>query len=305
MSAIVSAVYKSDLSRHNLLDLFLLRYDRAQTKRAYRNDLVQFFGTEHITLDLAKEVTFIQVNTYVEALEADGRKPSTLRRRISAIRKFYDWLKALQVIDYNPADSTVVRRVPKGQDAPMVVLTARQVRQLLDATELAGEASARNRAMILTTLLLVLRRSEVAAMDTRHLRMNGAFWVLDLPMTKGGVDQWVKVPDHLVDEIKRYQHIFGIVEGPLWISLSNRNLHQRLHPDSIYRIVKQTAIQAGLEAEIGAHTLRHTGCTLALDNGATLEQIQAHARHKNIQTTMGYIRQRDKLRDSAADYIKF
>jgi integrase len=67
-------------------------------------------------------------------------------------------------------------------------------------------------------------------------------------------------------------------------------------------MVKRTAERAGLP-DIGAHVLRHTGCTLAIDSGATIQQVKTHARHKDIDTTMNYIHQRDKLRDSAADHI--
>jgi len=33
------------------------------------------------------------------------------------------------------------------------------------------------------------------------------------------------------------------------------------------------------------------------------KQVQLHARHKQIETTMTYVHQRDRLCDSAADYI--
>ncbi|MFV1980699.1 MAG: tyrosine-type recombinase/integrase, partial [Rhodothermia bacterium] len=97
---------------------------------------------------------------------------------------------------------------------------------------------------------------------------------------------------------------YGISSGPLWRSLSrNDSRGRRLTPGSVYRIVKRTAEHAALAEEIGAHTLRHTGCTLAIESGATIQQVQTHARHKNIETTMTYVHQRDKLRDSAADKI--
>ncbi|TDI70023.1 MAG: integrase [Bacteroidetes bacterium] len=130
----------------------------------------------------------------------------------------------------------------------------------------------------------------------------GHYWVLDLPKTKGGADQYVKMPAHLVEEIEHHLSHYDISSGPVWRSVSNRNRHGRLSMESVYQIVKRTAITAGLP-EIGAHTLRHTGCTLAIEAGASLQQVQTHARHKNIETTMVYIHQRDRLRDSAADFI--
>ncbi len=140
-------------------------------------------------------------------------------------------------------------------------------------------------------------------MDFEHVRPLGRYWVLDIPEAKGGADQYVKIPDHVVEEIDGVRREYGYASGPVWRSLSNNSRGNRLTPESIYRIVRNCAVRGGLSVEIGAHTLRHTGCTLAIENGATLQQVQDHARHKKIETTMVYIHQRDRLRDSAADFI--
>ncbi|MEL7170872.1 MAG: tyrosine-type recombinase/integrase, partial [Bacteroidota bacterium] len=97
---------------------------------------------------------------------------------------------------------------------------------------------------------------------------------------------------------------YMIEGGPLWRSFSNNSYGKALSDRSIYSIVKKYAARSGLAATVGAHTLRHTGCTLAIEQGASLQQVQAHARHKRIETTMVYIHQRDRLRDSAADHIR-
>jgi len=285
-----------------LLDTYLLKFDRPATRRAYRSDLVDFFGTEDISLDLTLEVSFVRVNQYIAALETSGAKATTIRRRVAAIRGFFDWLEALGAIEKNPAHRQLIRKIKsvRNKDRVLVVLTAEQANQLLHA---AKEASMRNHAMMATMLHCVLRRSEVASMDVDHIRLIGKYWILDLPTTKGGADQYVKIPEHVVELIEEHKEHYGIASGPLWRSHSRRNPGGRLTPTSIYRIVRETALKAGLP-DIGAHTLRHTGCTLAIDNGASLQQVQTHARHKQIETTMVYVHQRDRLRDSAADFIK-
>jgi len=246
-------------------------------------------------------VTFVAVNKYIGTLESSGAKSSTIRRRVAAIRGFYDWLHALGAIENNPAHRQLIRRIKsvRMKDRVIIVLTSGQANKLLAA---AATENVRNHAMMLTMLHCVLRRGEVASMDVEHIRPLGKYWILDLPFTKGGSDQYVKIPEHVVEAIETHKEAYGIASGPLWRSLSRRNAGGRLTPTSIYRIVRSTALVAGLP-EIGAHTLRHTGCTLAIEAGASIQQVQSHARHKQIETTMVYVHQRDRLRDSAADYI--
>lgn len=290
-----------NVASDRLIDTYLLKFDRVATRRAYRTDLVDFFGKDEISLVEAKEVSFVMVNKYIAALESTGSKTATIRRRVAAIRGFYDWLHALGVIEKNPAHRQLIRRSKSARtkDRVLIVLTSDQATRLLAA---AAEQSIRNHAMMLTMLHCVLRRSEVASMDVDHIRPLGKYWVLELPFTKGGADQYVKIPEHVVEAIEAHKEHYGIASGPLWRSVSRRNEGGRLTPTSIYRIVRATALAAGLP-EIGAHTLRHTGCTLAIEAGASIQQVQSHARHKQIETTMVYVHQRDRLRDSAADYI--
>jgi len=297
-------VHTSIKESTNLLSMYLTRYERPETRRAYENDIVQFFGTDEVVLPLARKATFMHVNRHIRNLEDEDRKASTIQRRVSAIRGFFDWLVALELVPRNPADAALIRKMRRANasDRSIKFLSQSQAKQLLRATEEAGEAAKRDHALLLVLLHCVLRRSEAAAMDVDHIRPLGHYWVLDLPDTKGGTDQYVKIPAHVVDEIDSMKSHYDIEKGPLWRSFSNRNRGDRITGDAIYRMVRRTAKRAGLE-EIGAHTLRHTGCTLALESGATIQQVKTHARHKDIDTTMAYIHQREKLRDSAADRI--
>lgn len=290
----------------DLLPVYLLRFDREQTRRAYRNDIVQLFGSEFVTLRMARALTFVHVNAYVEQRQRDGLQSSTLRRNISAIRGFYSWLEALNLVEANPANRQLVRRVDRNakSQSTITVLTKNQAVRLIEATSQNGESAVRDRGLLLVMIHCALRRSEASGMDVEHVHPVGPYWVLDLPRTKGGADEYVKVPPHVVEALEEMKSHYSITTGPIWRSLSrNDSRGNRLSPDGIYGIVRRTAARAGLEADVGAHTLRHTGCTLAIEAGATPQQVQTHARHKRLETTMGYIHQRDKLRDSAADYI--
>jgi integrase/recombinase XerD len=303
----------------NLLAAFLHRHSKRNTELSYRTDIGQFFawmanprepeaGASFVNAPVVSAVTFLHVNEYLRELE-QGRalKPSSVARKIASLRSFFDFCIALHVVSANPFNKHTLRTVAKNnRDRVPLFLSDAEAKRLVDATREAGEAAVRDRALILTMLHTVVRRSEASNMDVEHIRPVGAFWILDVPDSKSG-SQWKKVPAHIVQEIEDYKAHYGIVRGALWRSLSNRCRHERLLPAAIYRIVKRTAKRAGLPARIadhiGAHTLRHTGISIALENGATLQEAREHAGHASIETTMIYAHRRNKLEKNAADKI--
>ena len=291
----------------DLIELYLLRFDRPNTRRAYARDLEAFFGSPIVTLEMAREVTFPHVNAFIADLESENKAPSTIRRRVTAVRGFFAWLVALGFLQLNPADRQLVRRVApdRAQDRVMTVLTKAQARQLVDSVDLSKDSGLRDQALLLTLLHCVLRRSEAAGMDFEHVRRAGEHWILELPRTKGGANQTVKMPPAIAETVLNMKQVYGYSTGPVWRSHSRNSLGNRLSGASIYNIVSKHAKASGIQDTVGAHTLRHTGCTLAIEAGASVQQVQTHARHKNLETTMLYVHQRDRLADSAADYIDF
>lgn len=291
----------------DLLPLYMLRFDRENTRRAYHLDLATFFGSEVVTLEMASGVSFTAVNQFIASQEADGCAVSTIRRRVAALRGFFSWLVALGQLGLNPADRQLIRRVARESASERVftVLTAPEASQLLAAVDLDTAQGLRDRTLLLVLLHCVLRRSEAAVLDVENLITSGRYHLFHLARAKGGANQSVKIPDHVRDDVNHMIEFYGYRSGPLWRSFSkNGSAGRRLSGSSIYSIVNKHAIRAGLSHKVGAHTLRHTGCTLAIEGGATIQQVQTHARHKSIETTMLYVHQRDRLANSAADRIQ-
>ena len=289
----------------DLVPLFLLRYDRENTRRAYASDLEAFFGCPTVTLEMATAVTFTDVNEALGRLDSDGKSPATQRRFLASLRGFFGWLAALGFIDLNPADRHLVRRIPSSADSSQLVtvLTREQATRLLSAVDLSKPSGPRNFALLTVLLNCVLRRSEAASMDVEDIGTAQGHAVLTLKRAKGGANQVVKIPARAAEVLSQFLSDQGYHSGPVWRSFSNRNYGSRISGSAIYKIVRNTSVQAGIHDRVGAHTLRHTGCTLAIENGASIQQVQSHARHKNIETTMRYVHQRNRLANSAADFI--
>lgn len=290
---------ESNLANHNLIELYLSRYDSKSTREAYRSDLVDFFRTRTVSLERIEEVTFVDVNQYLDLL-LEEKSNSTVRRRISSIRGFYDWLIALDVVNHNPAAKEIVKKIKptNANDRPVKFLTKSQ------ATKLIGAASnLRDKTLIKVLLYCVLRRGEAAAMDIEHIEQVGNGWILNIPKAKGGDGQYVKMPDHLVADIHKMCQHYGIKSGQVWRSHSNNNRGGRLSGTAIYNIVRKTSER--IDLKIGPHVLRHTGCTIAIYEGAEPLQVKRFARHKKLDTTMLYVHQKERMEESASDYLDF
>lgn len=64
--------------------------------------------------------------------------------------------------------------------------------------------------------------------------------------------------------------------------------------------------KSGIDSRgLTVHSLRHTAATLAIRNGATLEQVQSMMGHSNIATTSVYLHDIERFTNPAERYIKW
>lgn len=298
----------------DLITAFLLtKHQSENTRLSYRNALRRFathrFGNKNlsevtISSDMAGQVSSIDITAYLGVLKARGFKPSSIRHARAVLSKFFKWLTAQEIIDRNPADPELIGTIKMSRgDQSIKYLSQEEAEKLVRVASENKRTGIRDRALILTLINMVLRRSEVASMNVEDISEIDGYKVLSLLHTKSGDLQTVKMPLFIFNEIQRMRDNYGIESGALWRNLSFNGTGERMSDRSIYNVVNRTAEKAGL-GSIGVHTLRHTGCTLALNNGATLKQVQDHARHAKIETTMIYIHNNKHLEDNAADYVK-
>ena len=111
-------------------------------------------------------------------------------------------------------------------------------------------------------------------------------------------DAFVLLTPESLDPIMDYLRARGPVGDidPLFEATGNKAGGERLTTRSISRIVKERMGSADIVSNrLTAHSLRHTAITLSLLGGATIQETQNFARHSNINTTMIYAHNIDRI----------
>lgn len=262
------------------------------TLRAYAHDLqdlLEFLASEGI--GRWEDLTLPAVRRYLSRLAARAA-PSTVGRRLSALRGFYRFLVREGRIPLNPLRT--VRTPRRGRPLP-VALTHEQVRSLLSAPVRPGPLGLRDRALLELLYGSGLRVGEVVGLCVADVQRGREVRVVG----KGRKERVVlltRSARRALDTYLRHGRPH-LVAGPevdaLFVSARGRPLSARgLH----YLVARAMAGWAGIGGS--PHTLRHTFATHLVEGGADLRVVQELLGHAHLSTTQVYTHlSRGRLKD--------
>jgi integrase/recombinase XerD len=260
-----------------------------RTVEAYRHDLA------HLAEWLGRspeEASTDDLAAYVAQLRADGLAPTTIARRLAAVRSFFRHQVLLGARDDNPAANV---ELPKRRRTLPRTLSPAEVERLLDAA--AGTTPRHLRDRALTELLYGagLRVSEAVALDRQSVDLENR---LVRCVGKGNKERVVPIGREAVDALRRY-----LSRGRPYLDRHHRQelfLNARGGPltrAGVFLILRRLAGKAGLEPErIHPHLLRHSFATHLLEGGADLRAVQEMLGHADLATTELYTHVTDRRR---------
>jgi integrase/recombinase XerD len=238
-------------------------------------------------------------------------RPTSLRRRTAAMRAFYRFALAEELVEMDIAGHLDLPREPRILPDP---LTVQEVDRLLAAIDLevaaAGEGrrgrersaagreaavriALRDRALLELLYAAGLRVSEALNLDRDDLDLDEASVRV---MGKGDRERIVPVGDIALAWLRRYLEEArpallapagrgtGRRGGPVFLTPRGR----RLGRSQAWSAVKRAAAAAGLGDRVSPHTLRHSFATHLLEGGADLRVVQELLGHASISTTQIY-----------------
>ena len=287
----------------NLLERFTAYLDASpKTVETYYKALKQLF--RYFYLNGIRHPQREDIVAFREELKASGHRPTTIQNYITATKIFFKWT-AQEGIYPNIAEH--LKGAKLNRDHKKDYLTSRQVKDILDSVEQDTLKGLRDYAILTLMATGGLRTIEVVRADVGDLRTAGECTVLYV-QGKGKEEktEYIKVAPAVEKAIRAYLKARGKAEEtePLFTSTSNNNRGQRLSTRSISGMVKERLVNAGYDSpRLTAHSLRHTAVTLALLAGMDITEVQQHARHANLATTMIYNHALDRAKNGCSEAI--
>ncbi len=295
------------LKQNNLEDLFkqfIIFIDATpNTIRTYRGSLKQWFL--YLRENQIVQPTAETVRQYRDYLQENGKKPTTVKNYIIAVKRFFAWTEEAGLY---PNIAKHIKSGRLSKNFKRDYLTGSQSRQILAHIDQSTIKGKRDYAMLVTMLTMGLRTIEVTRANIEDIRTKGNTTVLYV-QGKGHdeKDDLIRMPQHVESAIRDYLSVrkANDLSEPLFTSTSNHNVDGRMTTRSIRRIVKTAFISAGYDSpRLTAHSTRHTAATLSLLNGASLQQTQELLRHRNIGTTEIYAHNIDATTNPAANDVE-
>lgn len=287
----------------DLMPRFISFIDASEsTARAYSRNLKQFF--DYLYRHEIKNPRREHVIAYRDSLKDRGLKNTTVQAYIIAVRMFFKWTGS-EGLYPNIAEHVKGAKVSRSHKKDYI--TSNQAKKLIQSIDPESPTATRDQALITLMITTGLRTIEISRALVEDMRTLGDETVLYI-QGKGRDEKadFVKIPPQVEDMLRAYHQAAGITDpsAPLFQSTSNNSRGQALSTRSIRGIVKDHLKAIGINSDrISAHSMRHTSVTLALIGGATIQEAQQHARHKDINTTMIYAHNLDKAANTCAQVV--
>jgi integrase/recombinase XerD len=262
------------------------------TIAAYRRDLVAYgswmAGTRGREVDDAVPDDII---AYIGELRARSLAPSSIKRRMVAVRSLYRFRVVEGGAEHDPTADVDLPRVPAGLPK---ALSEDDVGRLLAAVVGDDPVAQRDRAVLEVLYGTGARISELVGLSLHDVDVGGQLLRV---LGKGNKERVIPVGRYANQALQQWLTSGRPALVPeRWARRGDAEavfLNQRggrLSRQGAWLVVRAYGDRVGLGDELTPHVLRHSCATHMLDHGADIRAVQELLGHASISTTQVYTR---------------
>jgi len=272
------------------------------TKIAYTKDITlafDWFENKNINCFRANENNFRDLFFF---LQSKYYKPSSLSRKLTSLKQFYDVLKAEGYIKKNPLSNLEsfkkIKNLPKSLSEEHLTLLISEAKNNLKNVEQNNPAK-KTKFLRILTILEILYSTGMRVSELVSLPLSDFIRIRDLLQIKGkgGVYRYVAFNKESKKMIEMWLLHRSSIEKFLknkYVFPSNNGVGH-ITRQSIYIDLSKLSKSINMNTEkISPHKIRHSFATHMLNRGADLRSLQKLLGHADISTTEIYTKVQSK-----------
>ena len=261
------------------------------TITAYKKDLNLFTNW-----CLNNQISFIEVqkkdmNFYIEFLKEKNLNSSSINRKLSVIKSFYDYLNQIGLINLNELTTIVTQKLEKNLPK---LLSEKEILNLIDKSKkIYIEDPIKNISYLrIQVILEILYSTGLRISELLNIKINQVANIKDKLYVngKGNKQRLVIFNKNALDALKNWMNVMTkhnkFKNSYLFENINNTNVISR---QQIYKDLKKLALKTDTDTEkLSPHSIRHSFASHMLNRGADLRSIQKLLGHSDISTTEIY-----------------
>ena len=261
------------------------------TITAYKKDLNLFTNwclNNQISLI---EVQKKDINLYIHFLKEQNLNSSSINRKLSVIKSFYDYLNQINLINFNELKTIVTQKSEKNLPK---LLSEKEILHLIDKSkEMYFENPTKNISYLrIQVILEILYSTGLRISELLNIKINQVANIKDKLYIngKGNKQRLVIFNRNALNLLKNWISIM-IKNNKNKNSYLFENIHniKVISRQQIYKDLKKLALKTNTDVEkISPHSIRHSFASHMLNRGADLRSIQKLLGHSDISTTEIY-----------------
>lgn len=264
-----------------------LQYEQNRSPLTVANYEADLQAFESYFKNLDSQLSWQTVDTdvirdWMESMVDKGNSAKSVHRRLSALRSFYRFALAHQLVERDPAHQV---EGPKGKRPLPQFMREDDMDQLLDDVEWGtGYQDILERTIIMTFYQTGIRLSELIGLTDASVDFENAQLKV---MGKGSKQRIVPFGQELAECLERYVGVRreDVGNGQTFF-LSAEGL--QLKPLQVRNWVRAQLAKVSTCKKRSPHVLRHTFATAMLNHGASIESIRRLLGHASASTTEIY-----------------
>ena len=240
------------------------------------NEYLEYLGNNHINY---LKINRDNVINYLKFLDVKKLKNSTISRKISSIRGFYDFLKEKELIDVN-----IFKQIknPKLERKLPNYLSYEEMRVILNSLDIKKDEGLYKRLIVELFYATGVRVSELANIKIFDINRNEKTIRI---FGKGRKERIVYYGEYASEMLDLY---LNRIRNKLNYKNEYLFLDKDGHKLTIFKIeniIKDIVKDLSIKCHVTPHTFRHTFATHLLNNGADIRTVQELLGHENLNTT--------------------